>query len=741
MFKLMKYLKPFTAMLLLAIALLYAQAQADLALPDFMSDIINVGIQQNGISDASPDVVTENDMERIVLFLTETESKEVLSAYELLYSGSTEYEKAVKKFKKIEDEAIYVIKDLDKDEREAINRVMAKAVLGFTSITEAVSAGGDGEIAFGGQTLPAGTDVFKMLSSMPTESREEMISKSDNGMAGMDSSILIQAATRSVRSIYESYGRDVETLQRNYILAIGSVMLLITLVGAACAISVGFLAAKIAAGLGRNLRTTIFTKIEGFSNFEFDKFSTASLITRSTNDVMQIQTLMVLMVRMLFYAPIMGVGGVIKALGKSTSMSWIIAIAVIVLLGLIVTIFSIAMPKFKLVQKMVDRINLVMREGLSGMMVIRAFNTQDFEEKRFDGANKDLMGVNLFVNRVMVFMFPVMMFIMNGVTLLIVWVGADQIAASNMQVGDMMAFMQYALQIIMAFLMLSMMFIMVPRASVSAARISEVLDTEYTVLDPVEPDAMDASGKGTVTFENVNFRYPGAEADMLKNISFTAKPGETTAIIGSTGAGKSTLVNMIPRFYDVTGGKVTIDGKDIRRLSQADVRSIIGYVPQKASLFTGTIGSNLTYGDKNAAEETVTKAVEIAQATDFVESNAQKYDATISQGGANVSGGQKQRLSIARALVKKPKIFIFDDSFSALDFKTDRALRASLKKNTGESTLIIVAQRISTIKQAEQILVIDDGEIVGRGTHGQLMETCKTYQEIAYSQLSKEELA
>jgi ATP-binding cassette subfamily B protein len=741
MHKLIKYLKPFTMLLLLAIALLYAQAQTDLALPDYMSDIINVGIQQNGISSVSPDVLTENDMNRVLLFLSESDANEVLSQYTLIGTANEDYAHVIKKYESITDGSVFVINGLSKSEREALDIKMAKAILGFTSISEAMSTSGDQGITFGEQTLPAGTDVFAMLENMPADTRFEVMNKNAEASAAMDDSILIQAATRSVKSIYESYGRNVESMQRDYILKIGGIMLLITLLGAACAISVGYIAAKVAAGLGRNLRTTIFTKIEGFSNFEFDKFSTASLITRSTNDVMQIQTLMVLMVRMLFYAPIMGVGGVIRALNKSASMSWIIAIAVIVLLGLIVIIFSIAMPKFKLVQKMVDRINLVMREGLSGMMVIRAFNTQKFEEKRFEEANHDLMDVNLFVNRVMVFMFPVMMFIMNGVTLLIVWVGADQIAASNMQVGDMMAFMQYALQIIMAFLMLSMMFIMVPRASVSAARISEVLETEYTVLDPENPQRVDGKGKGYVTFEDVYFRYPGAESDMLKSISFTAKAGQTTAIIGSTGAGKSTLINMIPRFYDVTKGKVTIDGVDVRALKQEDVRSMIGYVPQKANLFTGTISSNLTYGDKNASEETIKMAVEIAQAKEFVDTMEDNYEAKISQGGANVSGGQKQRLSIARALVKKPKIFIFDDSFSALDFKTDRELRKSLKENTGDSTLIIVAQRISTIKNAEQILVLDEGEIVGRGSHDELMKSCTTYQEIAYSQLSKEELA
>lgn len=741
MTKIIKYLKPFTLMLLLAIVLLYAQAQTDLALPDYMSDIVNVGIQQSGISHTSIDVITQTDFDHMLLFLSEQEANMVKKHYVLKTPEASNYVNLTKKYTALSGVNVYALIEISSEEQAVLDVVMAKGLLALQGVETMILDAGDGPIQFGPQQLPAGTDVFQVLSNLPGEVRQEMLSANQQGFSTMDDKLIVQAGTRAVKTRLEAYGLDVEKKQRGYILTMGGIMLLVTALGAACAISVGFLAARVAAGLGRNLRTAIFTKIESFSNHEFDQFSTASLITRSTNDVMQIQNLMVMMVRMLFYAPIMGVGGVIRALDKSTSMSWIIAIAVIVLLGLIMIIFSIALPKFKLVQKMIDKINLVTRESLSGMMVIRAFNTQKFEENRFDDANKDLTAVNLFVNRVMVFMFPMMMFIMNGVTLLIVWVGAQQIEASAMQVGDMMAFMQYALQIIFAFLMMSMMFIMLPRAAVSAQRIAEVLETAPTVVDPIKPMSWPVNPKGLVAFDQVSFRYPGAEEDMLKNISFTAHPGQTTAIIGSTGSGKSTLINMIPRFYDVTKGSVTIDGIDVREMKQSDVRQVIGYVPQKVNLFSGTIKSNLIYGDKKASDQTLKHAIEVAQASEFIDAKEEGIEASISQGGGNVSGGQKQRLSIARAIVKKPRIYIFDDSFSALDFKTDRQLRQALNEATGDSTIIIVAQRISTIKHADQILVLEDGELVGLGTHEALMKTCQTYQEIAYSQLSKEELA
>ncbi|OPJ55840.1 ABC transporter ATP-binding protein [Alkalithermobacter paradoxus] len=529
--------------------------------------------------------------------------------------------------------------------------------------------------------------------------------------------------------------------RQKYIINTGIVMLLISLASALCIVGVGFLASKVAAGLSCNLRKAVFTKVQSFSKSELDKFSTASLITRTTNDITQIQTLVALMIRMVFYAPIMGVGGVIKAIEKSPSMSWIIGVAVISLLILIVAVFLIAMPKFKTIQNLIDRLNLVTRENLSGMMVIRAFNTQAFEEERFDMANKNLTNTNIFVNRVMAFMFPTMMLIMNGITLLIVWAGAKEIAASSMQVGDMMAFMQYAMQIISAFLMLSFIFIMIPRASVAAQRIAEVLDTQPEIKDPKNPKSLDNDLKGYIEFKNVSFRYHGAQKNILENISFTALPGETTAIIGSTGSGKSTLINLIPRFYDVNEGQILVNGVDVRDISQSDLRDKIGYVPQKSSLFSGTIESNLRYGNENASQEDLLEAANISQAMEFINEKTNAFESEISQDGSNISGGQKQRLSIARALIKKPEIFIFDDSFSALDFKTDAALRKSLKEKLASSTIILVAQRISTVMNAEKIIVLDEGKVVGIGNHKQLMESCTTYKEIAFSQLSKEELS
>ncbi|WBW96851.1 ABC transporter ATP-binding protein [Oceanirhabdus sp. W0125-5] len=741
MHKLVKFLKPFILPLLVAIGLLYAQAMTDLALPDYMSNIVNKGIQQGGIEHSVPDILKQSDMDKLILFLSDENKEKVLNNYQLINSSDSEYENYLEIYKKLDGEEIYILKDIDESEVNELDPIMAKALLSVEGINKMMDDAEGGDIEINGMKIPAGTDLFAVLGQMPAEQRKQMMEQGNKQFQMMDEAMTIQAGISVAQKNYEELGMDTEKVQRNYILKIGGIMLLISLLGAVCSITVGFIASKIAAGLGRNLRKNIFKKVSEFSNSEFDKFSTASLITRSTNDVTQIQTLMVIMIRMVFYAPIIGIGGVIKATSKNSSMSWIIAMAVIILLGMIAILFSIVMPKFKMVQKLVDRLNMVTRENLSGMMVIRAFNTQKFEEKRFNKANEDLTKTNLFVNRVMTILFPAMNLIMNGVTLLIVWVGAHQIAESTMQVGDMMAFMQYALQIIFAFLMLSMMFIMIPRASVSAQRISEVLETELTIVDPKEPKHFNEDIKGVVEFKDVSFRYPGAEEDMIKNISFKAEPGMTTAIIGSTGSGKTTLMNLIPRFYDVTSGKVTIDDIDVRDLKQHDVREVIGYVPQKASLFSGTIESNLKYGNENAARENLQESAEIAQAIDFINDKPEGFDTDIAQGGGNVSGGQKQRLSIARALVKKPKIFIFDDSFSALDFKTDSALRKALKEKTGDSTLLIVAQRISTIKKAEQIIVLEDGKMVGLGTHDELMKNCETYQEIALSQLSKEELS
>lgn len=742
MMKLIKHLRPFLLPLTLAIALLYGQAMADLALPDYMSNIVNIGIQQSGVDHSVPKVLRASDMAHISLFLTEDEAADFKALYNEVKPEDSQYATYEKDYTALDQQTIFAIKDDVTDEAEtALEVSVSKALLTVSGIDKMMTDANGGAITIGEKTLPAGTDLFQVMGMLPLEQRQAMTKDADAKFEAMGEKMLVQAGAKSVQSLYETLGADTEAIQRNYILFMGGIMLLITLAGAAASISVGYISAKVAAGLGRNLRKLVFRKVSSFSNTELDKFSTSSLITRSTNDVTQIQNLMVIMIRMVFYAPIMGVGGVIRAMSKNSSMSWIIAVAVAVLLVVIVAVFSIALPKFKLIQKLVDRLNLVSREALSGMMVIRAFNTQGFEEERFDKANKELTGTNLFVNRVMVFMFPMMMLIMNGVTLMIVWIGAHEIANANMQVGDMMAFMQYAIQIIMSFLMLSMMFILIPRASISAQRISEVLETEATIKDPTSPKEMPSSVKGSIEFNNVSFKFPGAEENMLKSISFKADAGKTTAIIGATGSGKTTLVNLIPRFYDVTDGKITIDGIDIRDFKQSTLRSVIGYVPQKASLFKGTIESNLKYGKDNASPEEVAAAAAISQAEEFISEKAEGMASEIAQGGGNVSGGQKQRLSIARALVKKPKIYIFDDSFSALDFKTDAKLREALKSQTDASTMLIVAQRISTIKNADKILVLEDGKLVGMGTHHELMNTCEVYQEIALSQLSKEELA
>jgi ATP-binding cassette subfamily B protein len=741
MTKILKYLKPFTLWIVVAIVLLYGQAMADLALPDYMSNIVNVGIQQGGNENALPEVLRQADLEKMELFVTAENKALIEASYQFIEPGTSEYKELSEMYPNHNNEGVYRLKSLTEEETAGLELEVSKALLAVTGIQQAIASADDSDFEINGQTIPAGTDIFAMLERMPAEQRLQMMEASNEQFAALGDAMILQAGANATITLYEEMGLDIDQVRQNYILMTGLIMLGITLLGAIASISVGFIASKVAAGLGRDLRRRIFDKVSRFSNAEFDQFSTASLITRSTNDIMQVQNLMVVMIRMVFYAPILGIGGVIKAMNSNSSMSWIIALAVGILILMIAVIFSIAMPKFKIVQKQVDRVNLVMREALTGMMVIRAFNTQAFEEDRFDQANRDLTATNLFVNRVMVFLMPVMMFVMNAVMILIVWVGAKEIANANMQVGDMMAFMQYAMQIIMAFLMMSMMFIMIPRASVAAGRIAEVLDVEAEIVDPTDPKTFTAPVSGRLEFKDVSFKYPGAEENMLKKLSFTANPGETTAIIGSTGSGKTTLVNLIPRLYDVTEGQVLVDGIDIREVTQHDLRTHIGYIPQKASLFSGDIESNLLFAKEDATIAEMEEAISIAQATEFVEENKDGMATQISQGGSNVSGGQKQRLSIARALVKRPEIYIFDDSFSALDFQTDRALRLALKDKTGESTLLIVAQRISTIKNANQIIVLDDGRMVGMGTHDELMKSCETYQEIAYSQLSKEELA
>jgi ATP-binding cassette, subfamily B, multidrug efflux pump len=746
MIRLFKYLKPYLLLIILAIGLLFAQANADLALPDYMSDIINVGIQQGGVESAVPQAIRQSEMNKLTIFMSEADKASVLSDYTLVDRSSTDYAKYLKLYPQLAKEPVMVLNSINQAETDKLNPIMGKAFLAVSAINQLaadptkLSAMG-AAMGFDLTKLPAGMDLFTILAKLPPATLAQITATMNSKFSVMGDSTIIQSAAGSIKAEYAALGMNTDQIQSNYILRIGALMLLLTLLSISCAIAVGYLAARIAAGTSRDIRQGLFRKVESFSKAEFDKFSTASLITRSTNDVTQIQMVIILIVRMVFYAPIIGVGAVIHAVAKSPSMSWVIGLAVVVLLSLILTVFSVALPKFKIIQSLIDRLNLVTRENLSGMMVIRAFNTQGFEENRFDKANKDLTNTSLFVNRVMVIMMPLMMLIMSGLSLLIIWIGAHQVAQSTMQVGDMMAFMQYAMQVVMAFLMLSMMFIILPRASVSAGRIADVLAVKLTINDPEKPKEFSPKTQGKVEFDHVSFRYPDAEEDVLHDISFTALPGQTTAIIGSTGSGKSSVVNLIPRFYDVTEGSIRIDGIDIREVKQSDLRDKIGYIPQRGMLFSGTIESNLRYADENATMDELQKAADIAQATEFISKMPDGLATEISQGGSNVSGGQKQRLAIARALVKEPPIYIFDDSFSALDFKTDVALRKALKESTGKSTVLIVAQRISTIKTAEQIVVVDDGKVVGKGTHKELMETCETYREIALSQLSKEELA
>ena len=746
MLRLARYLKPYALLILLTIALLFVQANADLALPDYMSRIVNNGIQQGGVENAVPAAIRQSEMNKLVIFMSTDNTALVLGDYTLVDSNSPDYAQLVEEYPNLANEPIYVLNEIDRAESNRLNPVMGRALLIVSTIEQVMAdparaaAMGQG-LGFDLSQLPPGMDVFGLLSSLPSARLSQVTAAIDRRFATLGGSMITQMAVGAVRAEYAALGLDTSRLQTNYIMHTGVLMLLVSLLSITCSVVVGFLAAKTAAGSARDLRKDVFQKVESFSNTEFNKFSTASLITRSTNDVTQIQMVVIMMMRMVFYAPIIGVGGVIRALGKSSSMWWIIAVAVVTLLGLIVVVFSIALPKFKIIQSLIDRLNLVMRENLSGMMVIRAFNMQGFEENRFDKANKDLTSTSLFINRVIVIMMPVMMLVMNGLSLLIIWIGAHQVAQSTMQVGDMMAFLQYAMQIVMAFLILSMMFIILPRASVSAGRIADVLDTEPSIKDPQDPKQFNEPFVGTIEFRNVSFGYPGALEDVLHDITFTSKPGQTTAFLGSTGSGKSTIVNLIPRFYDVTEGAIYLDNTDIREVTQHDLRNKIGYIPQKGMLFSGTIESNLRYADENASGDTLKEAADISQASEFIFSEREGMEAEISQGGSNVSGGQKQRLSIARALVRKPPIYIFDDSFSALDFKTDAALRRSLKEKTGSSTVLIVTQRVSTIKNAEQIIVLHEGRIVGKGTHRGLMESCEVYRDIALSQLSKEELS
>jgi ATP-binding cassette subfamily B multidrug efflux pump len=725
MLKLIKYLKPFTLTVLVIILLLFVQAVCDLTLPDYTSNIVNIGIQQGGIENAVPQALRQSELAKIKFFLSPADQAKVTASYTLLDQNSlsaSDWAGYVKAYPRLAQEPVYQLNVQDKERLTELNSLLGKPIL----IVAEMAKNGMENVD---------------LTKLPAAQVEAIKKMAAEKFAEMPDSMITQAAVAYIRTEYGILGMNTDKIQNNYILLAGLFMLLIALLSMASTVIVSFLGARVAAGLARKLRQNVFRKVVSFANAEFDQFSTASLITRSTNDIQQIQMLMVLLLRIVFYAPILGIGGVIKVLNSDYSMGWIIVVAVVAILSLVIVLFGVAIPKFKMVQKLVDKLNLVTREILSGILVIRAFNTQKYEEKKFAAANGDLTRTNLFVTRVMALMMPVMMLIMNGITLLIVWVGAHQVDQGAMQVGNMMAFIQYAMQIIMSFLMISMVSIMLPRATVAAERIGEILDAELTVKDVLKPQHFAAAQRGTVEFKEVSFRYPGAEEDVLSGISFLAQPGQTTAFIGSTGSGKTTLINLIPRFYDVTGGQILVDGTDVKTVSQHELREKIGYVPQKAILFSGTIASNLQYGVEAASAEDLTKAAGIAQALEFIRDKEDGFDARIAQGGANVSGGQKQRLAIGRALVKKPEIYIFDDSFSALDFKTEAALRKALREETANSTILLVAQRISTIMNADQIIVLDEGRMVGQGTHQELMNTCEVYQQIALSQLSKEELA
>ena len=731
---LFKYAAVHWKSLLAIIAILFIQAYCDLSLPAYTSDIVNVGIQQGGIEDQIPEALAADEMEKLLLFVPSEDRETVMDAYE---TDSTTY-----------DTEAYVLRETvsgDGEQMERLADILACPMMltaGFESgsdMTKQIEAQLKENLPE--QMISDDMTVFDIMGMMPAQQRDALVEEMEKQMGDLPDTILEQAAVSYVGTAYEGLGMDMEDIQIHYLLVTGGKMVSLAFLGMVASVLVGFLASRVGAATGRDLRGSVFRKVVGFSNNEFDHFSTASLITRSTNDIQQIQLIIVMLLRIVLYAPILAIGGIIQVLQTNVSMSWIIGLAVLLIALVILVLFLVAMPKFRILQTLVDKVNLVMREILTGLPVIRAFSTQKHEEERFDDANRKLTRTNLFVNRAMTFMMPVMMLIMNGVSVLIMWNGAHGIDEGQMQVGDMMAFIQYTMQIIMGFLMLCMLSIMLPRAAVAADRVEEVLSSKTVIHDPEQPKDFSGKKKGMLVFDHVSFKYPGADENVLHDITFTAKPGETTAIIGSTGSGKSTLVNLIPRFYDVSEGGITLDGVDIRDVSQHELREKLGYVPQKGLLFSGDIASNIMFGNPDGSESEMIEAAEIAQAAEFINAKPEGYHSHIAQGGSNVSGGQKQRLSIARAVAKHPEVFIFDDSFSALDFKTDVTLRKALKKRTKDSTVLIVAQRISTILNAEQIIVLDDGRVAGIGTHQELLENCEVYQQIAASQLSESELA
>lgn len=749
MLKVLKNLKKSFWSVVVIVILLCVQAQADLKLPDYTSKIVNVGIQAGGIENAIPQIISKENMENMLMFSDNKE--EIINNYTLVGENLTEHEeKVVKKYigkdKEIAPNSMYILKDIEKEQQESLSKTMTTPLLEYTTISNEETANKIKETMLAKvpeqqKAYMQSKSLEEILQVMPDNQKKEILGQFTTKINEMSDSIKEQAAVASVKQIYKNANIDTDKIQNDYIFMAGMQMLGIALISMTSAITIMLLSARVAAKLGKTLREKVFTKVLSFSNEELNKFSTASLITRSTNDIQQIQQLITMLFRVIVYAPIIGIGGFIKVLTNSdNSMAWIIGVAILAILFIVATLFIIAMPKFKKLQDLTDKLNLVSREILTGLPVIRAFNTEKKEEKRFEGANKDLMKTNVFVNRAMSMMMPLLMLVMNVIAVLIVWVGGHNVEQGVTQVGDMMAFIQYTMQIVMAFLMISMISIMLPRASVSANRINEVTETVPSIKDKKQTKKFNTNKKGLVEFKNVSFRYPDADTEILEDINFTARPGETTAIIGSTGSGKSTVVNLLPRFYDVTGGELCIDGVNVKDVSQKDLRDIIGFVPQKGVLFSGTIESNIKYSDENMSDERMIKAAEIAQATEFIENKEKKYKEEIAQGGSNVSGGQKQRLSIARALAKDPEIFVFDDSFSALDLKTDAALREALAEKTENKTVIIVAQRISTILNADQIIVLEEGKVVGIGTHEELMKNNETYRQIALSQLSEEEL-